>query len=158
MITRSSNRREFLNQTEIEILRAKRSGLPLSLVMLDLDFFKSINDVHGHLAGDFVLKSVVTIASAQIRPTDTIGRMGGEEFAVLLPGIGKAEAAVIAERLRLRLEETKIEFEGALLTVTASLGVAEWMTEATDQKDWFAKADERLYKAKQSGRNRVVSS
>lgn len=154
-LTGAANRREFLARTEEEMAKAKRSKLPVSLVMMDLDYFKQINDQHGHMAGDEVLKSVIRTTMQQLRPGDVVGRLGGEEFAILLPYAAAQDALVIAERLRETLADAWIDCGTVSLQTTVSMGVAQWLEGDTSQQ-WFAKADMRLYQAKQRGRNQVV--
>ncbi|WP_172822830.1 GGDEF domain-containing protein [Paramagnetospirillum marisnigri] len=157
-LTGALNRREFQERTEQEMAKARRSGAALSLVFLDLDHFKRINDTHGHLVGDDVLKALVSLAKGQLRPGDIIGRMGGEEFAILLPYTAESGAVVIAERLRQALAASPIAARGGVrIPVTASLGVACWDGEAGQSyQNWLAIADRRLYAAKAQGRDRVV--
>ena len=154
-LTGAANRREFLARVEKEMAKSRRSKAPISLVMLDLDHFKQVNDQHGHMVGDEVLKAVVSLADAQVRPGDVVGRFGGEEFAILLPNTVAQDAMIMAQRLRETLATTWIDCGTVSLSTTVSMGVAQWLDGDTPQQ-WFAKADMRLYQAKQRGRNQVV--
>lgn len=121
--------------------------------MLDLDHFKNINDTYGHAGGDRVLVHLAVLLRNMLRQNDVAGRLGGEEFAVLLPDASLDSAAAIAERLRVAVERNIIEFEGREMTVTASIGLAPLDGEVDKV---FAMADEALYRAKKEGRNRTV--
>jgi diguanylate cyclase (GGDEF)-like protein len=155
-LTSLANRRRFDETLRIEANKAIATGALLVLLMVDIDHFKAVNDRYGHLAGDRVLKTVAQVLREQVRESDLVGRVGGEEFAILCAGIDPEGALRLAERVRAAVEETGIEYEGRSLQVTVSVGVAaqradeEWNTQ-TLYKD----ADDRLYSAKRSGRNRV---
>jgi len=148
--------RAFQTRIEEEILRAARSKVPFSLIMSDIDHFKSYNDTYGHQAGDAVLKAVARELAESIRDIDFAARYGGEEFAVILTGVGKARAAGVAEHIRKALEARRFSFNGEVTRVTASFGVAEFPAEAAIASQLVRSADERLYRAKHGGRNRVV--
>jgi diguanylate cyclase (GGDEF)-like protein/PAS domain S-box-containing protein len=149
------NRRAVLRRLREEHERARRGGHGLSVVLLDVDHFKRINDTHGHPAGDAVLREVARRKSASIRPYDAVGRYGGEEFLVVLPGCDGAEALGVAERLRHALASRPMETaESLALAVTASFGVAACTGALTDEQ-LVAQADAALYRAKGEGRNRV---
>jgi len=156
------NRRYLQEAARLALVRARRDGLPLALVCLDLDDFKSVNDRWGHPAGDRVLKESAAVVSAALRPTDVLGRWGGEEFAVLLKDTDATAAAKVAERLRdaMASHVFVIEPAGPRPAVhhrqTISLGVAEVEPSMTDEFDLLAAADRMLYAAKRAGRNRVV--
>lgn len=157
-LTGASNRRHFMERIGAERERALRAGSALALLAVDLDHFKRINDDHGHAVGDEVLRRFVVEAAAVLRPSDLIGRTGGEEFAILLPGSDAAQAAQIASRLRERLAAARILIEdGAVVTVTASMGVACFGADGDSVRQVFRVADERLYAAKHAGRDRVVA-
>ncbi|MFT6398389.1 MAG: diguanylate cyclase (GGDEF)-like protein/PAS domain S-box-containing protein [Bradymonadia bacterium] len=150
------NRREIFRVLEAEIQRIERYGGRLSVLLVDLDFFKAVNDDHGHLAGDAVLADVSATLQAGVRETDTLGRYGGEEFLVVLPETADYAAEQLGERLRIRVTETSPTFEGQPIPVTCSVGVASACS--LEQANLLvAKADEALYKAKAAGRDRVVS-
>jgi diguanylate cyclase (GGDEF)-like protein len=123
--------------------------------MLDIDHFKTINDTHGHAGGDCVLRELVTRIANEIRPVDLLGRLGGEEFAILLPDTDIAGAEHLAERLRWSLADSPIDSNGTPVAVTASLGVAA-LRDGEDLESILARADTALYQAKNGGRNRVV--
>jgi diguanylate cyclase (GGDEF)-like protein/PAS domain S-box-containing protein len=158
-LTGLSSRSWFMRQAEIELHRALRYSNPLSIIMMDIDFFKRINDTHGHQAGDAVLKHVAELCRHMLRDSDVCGRLGGEEFALLLPETDKHQALEVAERLRVGLEKAKINLpmDGMTLQLTVSIGVTA-MTGATDTVDaMIARADKALYDAKNAGRNRVYA-
>jgi diguanylate cyclase (GGDEF)-like protein len=150
------NRRMILEILQREMPRSQREGQPMSVIMADIDHFKGINDTHGHLVGDQVLLQIAQRLLAVLRPYDTVGRYGGEEFLIVLPGCGPDIAVVLAERLRCAVESESIRGEGMLLrSVTVSLGVATWDGEASSQ-ELLRVADAALYQAKKQGRNRAV--
>jgi len=155
-LTGVANRRQLLERSDIEVPRAERSGTPLSLLCLDLDHFKRINDEYGHQAGDDVLKRVATDIQGSLRPTDLLARVGGEEFHILLPDTDLLGASEAAERIRAGIEGLEIPAQGAILRVTASVGCAQLGPDGADMKSLTHTADERLYEAKARGRNRVV--
>ncbi|WP_018077670.1 sensor domain-containing diguanylate cyclase [Thiobacillus denitrificans] len=152
-LTGVSNRRHFLEQAGIEISRAKRQALPLSVIMLDIDFFKSINDRFGHEAGDKVLVTLADTIHAALRSGDIFARLGGEEFIVMLPGQGISEAFQMAERLRLLIAQNAVPDYPVHVTVSA--GVAGLENEAEEIDDLLRRADQGLYRAKSQGRNQV---
>jgi diguanylate cyclase (GGDEF)-like protein len=139
------------------VSRYRRGGGTASLLMLDVDHFKAINDRHGHPAGDEVLRSIARILRDTLRQEDLPGRYGGEEFGVVLPGAGAEGAAVVAERLRKRIEAALLE-RRAGIKATVSIGFAEIGPQDVDCTTWIARADRALYAAKAAGRNRCVSS
>jgi len=159
-LTGVHNRRYFNRKINNEFIRAQRSNYPLSLLMLDIDHFKSINDTYGHQVGDLVLRKVAEVIKAIVRDKiDTVARYGGEEFAVILPMVngGKgANASEIAERIRSEVEKIKIEtFD---FGVTISIGLASFPKNASNLAELIYKADQALYRAKENGRNRVEIS
>lgn len=155
-LTNASNRGHFMMQAELELSRAIRYGSSLSLLMLDIDFFKRVNDTHGHNAGDAVLKKMVEVCQENLREADVIGRMGGEEFSILLPETGKEEAAEAAERLRNALANTTVLLENGLpLHFTVSVGVVTRSSKDNDMDTLLGLADKALYEAKNTGRNKV---
>ena len=150
-LTMIYNRRKFFEFLDKEIVKAKRYARPLSLILLDLDHFKAVNDKHGHNVGDTVLKTTTTIVDSMIRKVDILARYGGEEFVVLTPETGMAEALTLANRMRFAVEQHSHPLVGR---VTISVGVAEYFI--TDSVAAFIdKADRALYDAKNKGRNRV---
>ena len=156
-LTSCANRRQFQERLEVELERARRYGRDCSLLVIDLDFFKKINDMHGHAAGDEALRHFVRIVRGQLRSQDEIGRMGGEEFSVLLPETGPASAVAVAERIRRAIEAAPAQFEGIRIPLTASFGVACWKSPAEPADALVQRADKALYAAKSGGRNRVAT-
>lgn len=149
------NRRHFMETATQEFERARRYRMPLSLLMIDADHFKSINDRFGHHIGDEVLKALATIVRRQLRETDLFARLGGEEFAILLPQTDFADARVAAERLRQTIAEHTVDTEQGPLNFTVSLGLARIEPSTVDLDDLLRQADAALYQAKQNGRNRL---
>jgi diguanylate cyclase (GGDEF)-like protein/PAS domain S-box-containing protein len=154
-LTGVHNRRHFVATAEHELERARSHGGTLSLVMLDIDHFKAINDRHGHAAGDAALRAVGELLRRVARPGDVAGRLGGEEFAMLLPGSSHATAVERARAWRAELAALEVGSEGAPLRITASFGVASW-PQASRLAELLKAADTRLYRAKAEGRDRVV--
>jgi diguanylate cyclase (GGDEF)-like protein len=150
------NRRALFERLETEIERSRRYASPLSLVLLDLDHFKQINDTHGHQGGDAVLRAVGTLISATKRTLDIGARYGGEELCILLPQTSIEGAFSFAETLRGNISELKVEYLGQALAVTASLGVSSTGISKLDAKQLLALSDKAMYAAKREGRNRVV--
>lgn len=156
-LTNVKNRGFFETQYDDEWKRASREKASLALLMIDIDFFKKINDQYGHLAGDKCLKVVAeTIQNSVKRPIDTLARYGGEEFAVILPGTELEGARYVAEKIRKDIESLKVDFEGKPILLTASIGLAVIIPEDDNDRVLISSADSALYKAKLSGRNRVV--
>lgn len=153
-LTGAWNRRWFDHWLCEEINRAERYSRSLSLIMLDLDLFKVVNDTHGHPAGDTVLKEVANQCLSIIRTTDTLSRFGGEEFCVLMPETSSEAACGLAERLRAGVESLEIMHNEIKLGITVSLGVAVF-SPGMDAETMLHHADESLYHAKRNGRNRV---
>jgi two-component system, cell cycle response regulator len=161
-LTGLKNRRSFHEQGEV-ILLAAGNGADFSIIQLDIDHFKQVNDVHGHAAGDEVLVAVAKLLSQVVRATDTSGRggdilarIGGEEFAILLPNTNRLGAAVMAERIRTALEKLPICIGETHLKVTASLGTANFRGEKVETiRELLNIADRRMYLAKKTGRNRI---
>ena len=151
-LTGLANRRTLDEAFQREIARAMRQRQSLSIIMADLDRFKSINDQYGHITGDQVLAGAAAVFGSQMRPYDLAARYGGEEFICLLPGTSAEDALTIAERIRKEIE--KITVPACPRQITVSLGVANWVAGETPEK-FVARADAALYKAKSSGRNRV---
>jgi len=155
-LTGATSRGHFLEQAEAELVRAIRYGSSLSLLMLDLDHFKSINDTHGHQGGDVVLQEFVRLCRAVVRDVDLIGRMGGEEFAILLPETDGSGAYQLGERLRQSVAEHRMMLpDGTTLVFSTSIGVASLVSPDCRIDQLLRHADEALYAAKNSGRNRV---
>jgi diguanylate cyclase (GGDEF)-like protein len=158
-LTGAYNRSHFDERMRAELAFATRHSTDVSLVMIDIDHFKRVNDTYGHQAGDAVLKELSTRAHRTLRAEDVFARFGGEEFAVILRGTNKDGARRLAERLREAIEQTPIEFEGKRIAVTLSAGCAATAccTAPVKPDDLIRAADRRLYQAKTSGRNRVVA-
>ena len=154
-LTNLNNRRQFETRLKQEIAITKRQNNPLCAMMIDIDFFKKVNDTYGHASGDEVLKTVASVIKAQLRESDIPARYGGEEFAVLLPYTHIDEAKIVGERLRKAVEETTVSLDNLNINVTISMGLAEFRQDESGE-ELFAQADKALYKAKESGRNRVV--
>ena len=150
------NRRTLRDRFERELNRSIRIAKPLSFLMLDVDFFKRINDVHGHLVGDSVLKGVAFVLAQECRSCDIVARYGGEEFCVIVPDADEAGVLLLAERIRSALELHRIDAAGQAIAVTASLGVAEFRGQFDDTQALINRADQALLAAKRQGRNRVV--
>lgn len=157
-LTGVNNRATLLHQLEKHYDLARRHRRPLSLVLADLDHFKRINDTHGHAAGDQVLRIFGGLLLGRLRGSDQVGRLGGEEFLVVLPETTAAMALSLAEELRRNLEREPIEVEGQSLHPTCSLGVAELKPGDPDGGALLARADAALYRAKAEGRNRCATS
>lgn len=149
------NRRAF--QAALDLRRSSPSKpQPWALMALDIDFFKRVNDAHGHAGGDLLLRETVAVIERQLRGGDLFARAGGEEFWLLLKNVGEAEASRIGERLRLAVEANRLTFGGAQLCATISIGLITGVCELADLSRELARADEALYAAKSQGRNRVV--
>ena len=151
-LTGCYNRRSFEMQLDKELLMAKRSQQPLSVVMLDLDRFKQLNDSVGHDAGDMALRKLAECFRQELRGVDSAARLGGDEFVVILPQADAEGARIVAERLRSRIAKTEIPGYGNL---SASIGIAAFPAHATARADLMLLADGALYSAKRAGRNRV---
>ncbi|MCK2217997.1 GGDEF domain-containing protein [Actinomadura sp. ATCC 31491] len=149
------NAAAWQREADTEIVRARRTGDTLALLIIDIDHFKRVNDAHGHLAGDQVLVGVASTLRSQLREYDVVGRFGGEEFVVLLPGADAREARRVAERLRARIGHMAIPADDTLIRVTISTGVALMSVHGDDLIELLAAADLALYRAKELGRDRV---
>lgn len=154
-LTGCYNRREFESQVRRHIAAANRYGHSLSLFMFDLDHFKQVNDTHGHLGGDRVLKEIAILVRENMRKGDVLARYGGEEFIAILPETDKAKAMELADRLRRKIAAMRIPFNGQTIRATASFGVSE-LTPNADMSLLIEDADTMLYKAKLNGRNTVM--
>lgn len=157
-LTGTNNNRRFYELGNVEINRARRFRHSMTLIMFDIDHFKRINDTYGHDAGDRVLIAVADICNFNLREQDILGRLGGEEFGVILPYTKIDVGKTIAERLRRAFAETDIVLPSETIKVTASFGLTELCKEDTQLKDLLNRADAALYEAKQSGRNQVKTS
>jgi two-component system cell cycle response regulator len=158
-LTGIKNRRAFFEIGVGLFSLARRHANELSLIVLDIDHFKHINDTYGHLVGDEALIGVTKTLATLMRTEDLLARIGGEEFAILLPDTSRLGAAVLAERIRQAVEKTRIEVNGHGIALTVSLGIASHGVDGRDSLEQIVNvADKRLYKAKQTGRNRVIVS
>ncbi len=155
-LTQINNKRFFLEFLEREMGRCHRYNRSLSLIMFDIDHFKAINDQNGHLAGDYVLRELASVVRHRVRKEECFARYGGEEFAYVMPESGGDNARKFAEKLRKLIEDHRFAFEGKDIKVTVSIGVADLTAEMTEPQQFIKVADAALYKAKKSGRNRVV--
>ncbi len=156
-LTGISNRRHFMGTGQKELSRAQRYGKSLSLIMIDFDRFKDINDTYGHAAGDEVLKAIAGLCVGQLRESDIMGRMGGEEFAILPLESDQEQAIQLAERIRASAGELAVPLgDGQSIGCTLSIGVSSLSDTVEDLDQLLKKADEALYRAKEAGRNRVV--
>lgn len=157
-LTQTHNRRYFNEALEREFQRSRRYRRALSLVMFDIDHFKSINDNHGHVAGDNVLRQLALVVKPRLRQQDVLARVGGEEFAVLLPEVESAGAVVAAEKVRRLVEAARFAVDQKDLACTVSVGVTSFDERMTTAQSLYETADKNLYEAKRGGRNRVVGS
>jgi len=154
-LTGLSNRRVVLEAIDREYARRRREGGDLGVVLIDLDHFKNVNDTYGHLAGDAVLKEAARRMTASVRPYDTVGRYGGEEFLVVAPSCNSSGAVKLAERIRESIQELPMPSVAGPVSITASCGVAVSTTaKPLDPQELLRSADEALYRAKENGRNR----
>lgn len=150
------NRKAWESELSVEINRYSRHGQPSSLVMFDIDHFKKVNDIHGHTAGDEVIRQTATAALECLRDIDIAGRYGGEEFAVILVQTSARGAHVVAERIRKKVESIVISHNNIKIQVTISLGIKELDAQVSDSTQWIDHADKALYQAKSNGRNNSV--
>ncbi len=156
-LTEIYNKRYFLEFLEREMSRCQRYGRTLSMMMMDIDHFKRVNDDFGHIAGDYVLREIAGVVRAKVRREECFARYGGEELALVMPEAELVKVRAFAEKIRATVEQHRFVFEGRDIPVTLSIGVAQ-MTDATHEPAAFIQAaDERLYQAKHQGRNQVVA-
>lgn len=156
-LTKIPNRRAFDERLAEELERARRYGHPLSLVVIDVDHFKRVNDVFGHLAGDRILRALAQILDENKRSSDFLARYGGEEFVIILPETPSDRARVLAEKTRLKVQHSVFRYETNAINITISLGVGGLLPDDTTET-LFARVDAALYLAKQNGRNRVEAA
>lgn len=152
------NRGTWENLVDAEYERFRRYGQATSLVMFDIDHFKPVNDTYGHLAGDEVIRHTADVTRNNIRQSDSAGRYGGEEFGIILPETDAESARVICERIREAIENSTVSTTAGDIRYTVSMGIAQLTETPENYMQWMQKADEALYKAKESGRNKVVIS
>jgi len=154
-LTGIANRRHFLDLADQELARTRRYGRPFSMLMLDLDMFKNVNDRYGHRVGDLTLQKVVDVCKQILREVDVFGRLGGEEFGIMLPETDSEQAVQVADRVRQAIAEASVRLpQGGSVGVTASIGVATYSPD-DDVDAVLSRADRALYAAKRSGRDRV---
>ncbi|OGB28338.1 MAG: hypothetical protein A3F78_21145 [Burkholderiales bacterium RIFCSPLOWO2_12_FULL_61_40] len=158
-LTQVANRSHFLDMARQEFARCRRYAHPVSLWMIDIDHFKTVNDTYGHHAGDIALQSLVSTSQQTLRDWDILGRIGGEEFAVLLPETGAERAMLVAERLRQAVAASRIDVgDGASVVLTISIGIATVVDDDVDLETLLDRADQALYEAKRTGRDKVCQS
>ena len=154
VLTGLLNRRAIQEELDAQVRRSKRDNEAFSALMIDVDRFKAINDRHGHPVGDLALKHVAELLRIDLREVDRIGRFGGEEFLVMLPGASGEHAQAVAERVRAAVRERALEHSGGKIPITISIGIAQWQSD--DASQLLVRADAALYEAKRAGRDRVV--
>jgi diguanylate cyclase (GGDEF)-like protein len=150
------NRGYWDESLQQEFARFRRTPLPCSLVLFDIDHFKHINDSHGHPVGDEVLRHIGRLVNESCRSTDISGRYGGEEFAIILPDTSGENAQIMAEHLRKKVEELRVPNGDEPLSVTISIGISTLFEDTPDPQTWVMQADQALYEAKHAGRNRIL--
>lgn len=155
-LTQLSNRRALMDSIRNEELRMQRTNTQMSVVLCDVDHFKLINDTHGHDAGDAVLKAISRVLRQGVREVDHVARWGGEEFMLVLPGVGTIEAQLVAERLRKRIEMLRVCVGHEEVRISMTFGVSTHITAGRDIETTIARADQALYRGKHAGRNRVI--
>jgi diguanylate cyclase (GGDEF)-like protein len=157
-LTGIPNRRHFLDLADLELARARRYGRPFSMLMLDLDLFKNVNDRYGHRVGDLTLQKVVEVCGQILREVDVVGRLGGEEFGIILPETDAEQALQVADRVRQAVATASVALpKGGSVGITTSIGVATYSDADPDVDAVLNRADRALYRAKRSGRDRVSS-
>lgn len=157
-LTELPNRQHILKAARREFSRSSRYHRPFSIMMIDIDHFKKVNDKYGHVVGDKVLAEIARVCGQELRDPDILGRIGGEEFVLLLPDTPQASALHVAERMRTRLASTLLSIDGHTFHMTASFGVVERINSDDDFTTMLDRADMAMYEAKQGGRNRVRSA
>ncbi|MFP4572805.1 MAG: diguanylate cyclase [Desulfobacterales bacterium] len=149
------NRRYFMESVKKELVRSERYKIPVSMIMFDIDHFKSINDRYGHTAGDEILRQISRICRENFRQTDIPARLGGEEFGILMPECGIRESGASAKRLREKIADSAFVFEGNRIRCTISIGIAEYVGGTEDMEALIRRADEAMYESKNRGKNQV---
>lgn len=155
MLTGVLNRRAIQSAARAAFRNARNAGTPLALLFLDIDHFKKVNDSHGHRVGDHCLRAIIAPIAGELRHEDALGRYGGEEFLIVLPGIEAPEACAIAERIRLRAQRAPVHVSGIRIDLTVSVGIAVIDAQAANVEELIERADSALYRAKSEGRNQV---
>ncbi|MGH8796125.1 MAG: GGDEF domain-containing protein, partial [Caldimonas sp.] len=158
VLTGLLNRRAMEESMQRQMQRSRRTGEIFSVLMLDLDHFKSINDRHGHVVGDRALKHAAALLKAGLREVDSLARFGGEEFLALMPGATLEASWPVAERLRAHLDANPLALESASVALSVSIGIAQWTDPAEDSSRLLVRADAALYRAKLHGRNCVIAA
>jgi diguanylate cyclase (GGDEF)-like protein len=156
VLTGCLNRRALMKLAAHEVARSERSGMPLTVVVIDLDHFKGVNDNFGHAGGDATLCALVTLLQNRLRSVDVVARIGGEEFLLLLPDTDAISGAKVVEGLRQAVEAMRVEFEGREIMTTMSAGVTQGLQRSDSWTAMMNRADRALYDAKSAGRNRVI--
>lgn len=156
-LTHVSSRLSLMENLEFTLNQSRINTTPVTIAMLDVDKFKAVNDTHGHLVGDHLLKQIASRVLGQVRDKDTVGRFGGEEFLLIFPETDAEIALRIAERIRQRIDENMFHIDGVSLHTTVSIGLAEYQAEESTE-DFIKRADAAMYQAKKAGRNKVVMS
>ncbi|MAZ87069.1 MAG: diguanylate cyclase response regulator [Cellvibrionaceae bacterium] len=156
-LTEAYNRRHFLELGNTEFAKAQRFHRPLSVIMLDVDKFKAINDTYGHPTGDAALKQLTQLCQNAGRSSEIVGRFGGEEFVLCCPDTDQTGAMALAERLRTSIEESTLDYDGSTLNYTASMGVTSIQEDDKSLNDMLRRADQLLYYSKENGRNRCTT-
>ncbi len=149
------NRRKILELIDKELLRVRRYSSVATLIILDYDKFKNINDTFGHTAGDYVLRNISEQISVSLRDSDSLGRLGGDEFVILLPNQDRAEGLIIAERIRKKISSKPLNYKGSDIFMSLSLGVIQITGKEENVPEIINNADSQLYKSKNEGRNKV---
>src|SRR3989338_6130039 len=156
-LTEMHTRRHIMERFEEELKRASMRNIQLSFLMIDVDHFKRINDEHGHLTGDQILREIAHLIRENVREIDIIARFGGEEFCVILPDTDSPGARYVAQRIREAVENKQITAYDTVVKTTVSIGMATFAKDGTTTSELVDKADKALYQAKQNGRNRVCT-
>ncbi|MBP3846536.1 GGDEF domain-containing protein [bacterium] len=157
-LTELPNRRCFDNDFTKEFLRAQRYKNNLTLVMFDIDHFKHVNDTYGHQCGDYILKQVANAALQTFRQTDTVYRVGGEEFMVILTETAIEQSIIPLERFRKTVETLYLNYDNQIINITVSIGACQYKSEMNEKEQFIEEADKALYKAKNTGRNKTILS
>jgi diguanylate cyclase (GGDEF)-like protein len=157
-LTNLYNRRYWQEQFDKEYKKLQRNNEKATVLMLDIDHFKSINDTYGHACGDEVIRCLADVIREQLRETDMAGRYGGEEFAIYFPDTGKANTLIVAERIRKAVEKKVVKYSDQRVKFTISMGYTAYEPFFTSSVGWLDRADQALYKAKETGRNKVVTA
>lgn len=155
-LTELPNRSKFQSTLQRTINEARRSKTPFALVLMDIDHFKTVNDTLGHDAGDAALRHISSLLSERLRGTDSVGRLGGEEFGLILRDVASPSAFQVIENLRQRIEQSAVRYDSHEVKLTASFGIAYWPKDAEKLNDLYQVADRRLYGGKRAGRNTVA--